>query len=237
MKLKRLLRRLPSRTRPLRDRDHLHGSRAVLLWWRGPSWSAIGDAFTVVVAVGRSRSAQSARGRRAALVARAELERDRRRVHDGPVGVGGGRGRPQSRVGRRARDRVADGHPPGDAAAASRQPARLLGILGRALRERSPAGPDRRARPRRRARAQAAEAQGPLGDARRHGVRASRLRPRAGRAPDRLRRRDGEDPVLGDHEPRDLRRRRLAALHVCVRERAAAARREGRPHGRRCAAS
>ena len=58
----------------------------------------------------------------------------------------------QPRFGRRARDRLAHGDPSGDAAAASRQPARLLGVLRRALRERRPAGPDRRARARRRAR-------------------------------------------------------------------------------------
>ena len=64
--------------------------------------------------------------------------------------------------------------------AASRQPARLLGVLGRPLRERRAAGPHRRARARRRAHAQAAAAARTLGDARRHRLRASRVRPRAG---------------------------------------------------------
>ena len=48
-----------------------------------------------------------------------------------------------------------------------------------------------------------------LGDARRHGLRAPRLRPLPGAPADRVRARDGEDPALGADEPADLRRRRV----------------------------
>ena len=60
-------------------------------------------------------------------------------------------GRPQPPVRGRARVRLADGDRPGDSAAASELPARLLRVLDRAVRERRPAGTDRRARARRRA--------------------------------------------------------------------------------------
>ena len=158
-----------------------------LLWWRGPSFTAIGDAFTTV-----------------------RLE------------VGRRRDRAQPRVRRRARDRMADGDQSGDGQAAPRQPARLLGLLGRALRERGAARPDRRARARRRADAQAPRRARHVGDARRHRLRAPRLRPRARADPDPLRRAHCEDPGLGDHEPDRLRRGRCRPLHVRVRERAAA---------------
>jgi uncharacterized protein (TIRG00374 family) len=49
MKLKQLLRRLPrSNATRFAVTIIFMGLVAVLLWWRGPSWSAIGDAFTVV---------------------------------------------------------------------------------------------------------------------------------------------------------------------------------------------
>ena len=49
MRLKQALRRLPrsSATR-FAITIIFMGLVAVLLWWRGPSWTAIGDAFTVV---------------------------------------------------------------------------------------------------------------------------------------------------------------------------------------------
>jgi uncharacterized protein (TIRG00374 family) len=49
MKIKRLLRRLPtSNATRFAVAIIFMGVVAVLLWWRGPSWSAIGDAFTTV---------------------------------------------------------------------------------------------------------------------------------------------------------------------------------------------
>ena len=49
MKVKRLLRRLPtSNATRFAVAIIFMGVVAVLLWWRGPSWSAIGDAFTTV---------------------------------------------------------------------------------------------------------------------------------------------------------------------------------------------
>jgi glycosyltransferase 2 family protein len=49
MKLKRVLQRLPtSNATRFAITIIFMGVVAVLLWWRGPSWSAIGDAFTVV---------------------------------------------------------------------------------------------------------------------------------------------------------------------------------------------
>ena len=99
-----------------------------------------------------------------ALVARAEPQRDRQRVPAGQVGVGRRRDRPQPALGRRARARVDDGDPAGDAAAAPGRPARLLRVLGRAVRERGAAGTDRRARARRGADAEDAGAEGRVGD-------------------------------------------------------------------------
>ena len=57
------------------------------------------------------------------------------------------------------------------------------------IRERDPARARRRGGPRRRARAEDAEAQGPVGDARRHRLRTPRLRHRAGRPAHPLRHR------------------------------------------------
>jgi uncharacterized protein (TIRG00374 family) len=49
VKLKRLIQRLPtSNATRFAITIVFMGVVAVLLWWRGPSWSAIGDAFTVV---------------------------------------------------------------------------------------------------------------------------------------------------------------------------------------------
>ena len=49
MRLKRLLSRLPkSNATRFAVAIIFMGVVAVLLWWRGPSWSAIGDAFTTV---------------------------------------------------------------------------------------------------------------------------------------------------------------------------------------------
>ena len=63
-------------------------------------------------------------------------------------------------------------------------------------------------------------AQGRVGDARRHGLRAPRLRRRAGRAARALRRRHREHPDVGAQQPRrrDLRRHR--AVRVRVHQRA-----------------
>ncbi len=117
-----------------------------------------------------------------------------------------------------------------------RLPARLLGLLGRPVRERGPAGPRRRARARRRADAPDARAEGSLGHARRHGLRAPRLRPRAGGDPGRVRRVLREDPGLGGDEPDRRRRRRRRALHLRVRERAPPPRRRGSRGSAPCAA-
>ena len=164
-----------------------------LLVWRGPSFTAIGDAFApvewqwVVVAIALN------------------------------LALGG-----------RARARLDDRDPLGDEAAASRAAARLLRVLRRAVRERRAAGADRRARARRRARrASCRERKGAwatlVGTVFAH--RVFDLVP--GRAPRALRRRDREDPDLGEREPAslfDLRRHR--ALRVRVH------RARARPHER-----
>ena len=152
-----------------RRRSRLPRSRVVvvLFWWRGPSCTAIGDAFS---AVRWEWVAAAIALNLASVVARALA--------------------------------WTDGDPPGDAAAASERHARLLGVLGRAVRERRAAGPDRRARARRRARrARCRGARGLVGDARRHRLRAPRLRPRARwccSSSTSSRRRTSR---LGDHEP------------------------------------
>ena len=60
-----------------------------------------------------------------------------------------------------------------------------------------------------------------LGGARRHGVRAPALRPRADGGADPLRAAHGADPALGDHEPRCRGHDRVRAVRVRLRERAA----------------
>ena len=99
-------------------------------------------------------------------------------------------------------DVVADRDRPGGAAAARRLPHRLRRVLGRPVRERRPPGTDRRARARRRAQPADACTTRAVGDARRHRLRAPRVRPAAGPDADRIRRLHGEDPALGGCEPR-----------------------------------
>ena len=140
------------------------------------------------------------------------------------VEVGAGRDRLQPAVGDRPRVRVEDRDRRRDATAAPALPARLLRVLGGAVRERRAAGSRGRAGAGGRAHAADAGAKGALGDARRHGVRAPRLRPRAGGDPRRVRRLLREDPGLGGHVPDCRGRRRRGALHLRVRERAAASR-------------
>ena len=101
---------------------------------------------------------------------------------------------------------------------------RLLGVLGRPVRERGATWAHRRAGARGGADAEAAAAgarRRHLGRTRRDGLRASPVRPRADGAADPLRGRHGEDPALGDREPGGRRHRRLRAVRVRVRERAA----------------
>src|SRR5205823_413769 len=157
----------------------------VLLWWRGPDWHTVGNAFTAVVW---------------AWVASDRL---------------------QPPLGDRALDRMDAGHRRRDPEALAPLPVDLLGVLGGADGERGAAGPDWRARPRRRAGAQGPAPEGALGDARRNGLRAPCLRPRTRRAADPLRRDHREDPRLGDDVAGRLRRRRHRALLVRLRERQA----------------
>ena len=205
MKLERLLERLPtSNATRFAVAIIFMGVVAVLLWWRGPSFSAIGDAFTTVrwqwVAVG---------------------------------------GRPQSRVGRRARDRVADGDPSGDAAAASRQHC-SCSRRSRSGSSRTPSCPGR------------------IGELARVAVLTRKLPKRKGlwatlvgtvfahRVFDlvpvvlliALRRRDGEDSRPGRSRASSSSSASASLLFTfAFVERAPAARREARPHGWRCAAS
>src|SRR2546421_696598 len=176
---------------------------------------------------GRSRDHRArrrVRGRRALLVARAGLGDGRPRVRHRALGVGRPRDRSQPRLGARAGERLADRDRAGDAAAAPTLPARVLGFLGRPVRECGAAGPDRRARTGRRADAEAPAAgtcQRNVGRARRDGLRAPALRSRPDHRPDPLRAADGEDPALGDLESRRGRRDRSRPVHVRLRERPA----------------
>ena len=203
MKLKQMLHRLPrSNATRFAITIIFMGLVAVLLWWRGPSFSAIGDAFTVVrwqwvaVAVGLNLASVVAR----AIAWRTVIRQAMPPPHPSnllvfsafSVGLFANAVLP-GRIGELAR----------------------VAVLSRKL----------------------PQAQGPLGDARRHGLRASRLRSRSGRASHPLRRVHVEDPLLGGDEPHPLRRHRLAALHLRVRQRAAAARRRSSTPWVRCAAS
>ena len=77
---------------------------------------------------------------------------------------------------------------------------RVLGVLGRPLRERGAPGRDRRARARRRPRAASCRGgEGHDGDARRHGARAPRLRYRSRRSARHLRAHHREGARVGDH--------------------------------------
>ncbi len=204
------------------------------------SWDAIAarlvEIYGEVASRARSMKLRGRHGfprrRRGRALARPAARRRRRRslfwsrppnlgaigdgVHAGPVGVGRRRDRAQSAVGRRARARLDDGDQPGDAAAASGCDARLLRVLRRAVRERRAAGADRRARARRGAHAEDAGAERRVGDPRRDGVRAPRLRHRPGDPARALRRRDGEHPVVGARDDAVRRRHRRRSLRVRV---------------------
>ena len=118
--------------------------------------------------------------RRPVLVAARQPHDDRQRVPCRALGVGRRCDRAEPPLGDRSRARLDDRDPFGDGAAPAPRAARLLGLLGRPVRERRAAGPDRRAGAGRRADAEDARAQGGVGDARRDGIRAPRLRHRAG---------------------------------------------------------
>ena len=143
------------------------GVVAVLLWWRGPSWSAVSDAFTavswrwVLAAVGLNLLSVVARSIAWKVVIDQALPPPQpgyRLVFAAfSVGLFANAVLP-GRIGELAR----------------------VAVLNRKL----PAAPRN------------------VGDARRHGVRAPRLRSRSGAAADRLRPPDGEDPALGGDEPR-----------------------------------
>ena len=175
----------------------------------------------------------------ASLVARAELHRDRRRVHDREMGVGRVRDRSQPRVRRRARAGVAHGDQPGDrrrripATCSSSRPSRSGSsrtpcfLAGSASSRASPCS---------RASCRSVAAPGRRSSARSSRIACSTSCPCS---PHPLCRPHREDPRLGDHEPPRLRRRRRRALHVRVRERAAPEhararrRRRGAPDRRR----
>ena len=149
-------------------------------------------AATVASAVDRGPRARSASivlagGRRAALVARRRTSAGSARRSGRSSGSGSpsrSRSTSLSVVARALawttviRQAMPPPHP--------RRPARLLRVLRRAVRERRAAGTDRRARARRRADAEDAGAEGRVGDARRDGVRAPRLRHRPGDAAGRV---------------------------------------------------
>ena len=153
----------------------------------------------------RLRSCSWPRRRRAALVARPELAA-RSATRSRPCAGSGSSPRSALNLalGRRALDRVADGDRRRRCRRRIRATARLLGVLGRALRERRAAragSASSRASPC--STRKLPTAQGHVGDARRHGLRASRLRPRARSCCSIVYvLADREDPALGDHEPR-----------------------------------
>ena len=132
-------------------------------------------------------------------------------------------------------------HRPGGAAAASALPPRLLRLLDRLARERDDARAGRGAGAGRRAHAPHAAAEGRLGDARRHGLRAPRVRLRARGVPRRLGARNGRDPALGrdelDHPLLDRRRPARDRVHERAPPPAEPSRRQrprhpqGRDHG------
>ena len=121
-----------------------------------------------------------------------------------------------------------------DRAAAPALPARLLRVLGRAVRERGPARAGRRARPSRRPAPPAHGPRGADGDARRFGVRPSHVRPVPGGRTRHLGSAHREDPALGADVDRDRLVVGAAALPRRGRARAAAGthERRGRPRPR-----
>ena len=150
---------------------------------------------------------------RADLVARARLARRPRRVHRGALALGRRRDRLQPAVGRDAHALVGDDHHAVDPEAAPVLPPHLLGVLGRPVRERRPAGPRGRAGARGGAPAAAcATRQGHDGDPDRLGLRPPDVRSVPRGDARHLGAARGQDPGLGGDRDRDRARRRRPAV-------------------------
>ena len=171
--------------------------------------------------------AAAARRCRAAVVARPELARRLARVRRRALVLGGRRDRAQPALGDRARAAWRTVIKQAIDAAVPALHARLLGVLGRPVRQRGAARANRRARARGGADAEAAAAGNGgsgtwaalVGTVFAH--RLFDLVPTVGLIIYVLL--DRADPALGDHEPRRRAGDRVRAVRVCLRERAAPA--------------
>ena len=160
-------------------------SRSTSRCWR----ALMRAALAAIAAEPRSRSScsSSAGVDRPALVARAALDASATRSRRSS-GVGRRRGRVQPALDRRARVRLEDGDPSAMPPPHPRFRLVFSAFCVGPARERRAAGPVGELARVARARPADAAAAGALGDARRHGLRAPRLRPRPGAAARRLRR-------------------------------------------------